>query len=276
MHKRLLKLSAGLLLISNFSFSDSTPNLVLSSEVKWTHLNPKRGDLAPKAGTLWGDRNGPGPTGYLLKPNDGFQSPPHIHNVSYRAIVINGEIHNDDPNAKHMWMTPGAFWTQPKGEVHITASRGKNALAYIEIENGPYLVFPAKTAFDSGERPVNVTKENIVWLDADTSNWIDHKAKGVQISYLWGVTSDNNLNGSFIKLPSSFKGKIVSNSDTFKAIVIKGPPNYQNNQSKRVILETGSYFGSNKNKTTHKIDSRDGHETLLYIRTKGSYTVTSN
>lgn len=68
--------------------AEPTKEVVLASEVKWTYLNPARKDKAPMAGTLWGDRNGDEPTGYLLKPKDGFQSPPHIHNVSYRGVVI--------------------------------------------------------------------------------------------------------------------------------------------------------------------------------------------
>lgn len=62
--------------------SEASFELVLASEVEWNHLNPARGDKAPQAATLWGDRNGSGPTGFLLRPADGFSSPPHIHNVS--------------------------------------------------------------------------------------------------------------------------------------------------------------------------------------------------
>lgn len=179
------------LLLAQMATAEPTKEIVLAAEVNWTHLNPKRGDLAPKAGTLWGDRNGNEPTGYLLKPTDGFQSPLHIHNVSYRAVVIRGLIYNDDPDAANMWMPAGSFWTQPKVEVHITASMGKDALAYIEIEEGPYLVHPADEAFDSGERPVNVDKSNIVWLDASDITWVDQHGvadagKGPKVAYLWG------------------------------------------------------------------------------------------
>jgi hypothetical protein len=89
--------------------AEPTSKVVLTSEVNWEQLNPARGDKSPKAGTLWGDRNGPGPTGFLLKPADGFKSPPHIHNVSYRGVVISGLVHNDDPNADDMWMPTGSF-----------------------------------------------------------------------------------------------------------------------------------------------------------------------
>ncbi len=146
--------------------AELTSKVVLTSEVKWEQLNTARGDKSPKAATLWGDRNGSEPTGFLLKPVDGFKSPPHIHNVAYRGVVINGLIHNDDPSAKEMWMPTGSFWTQPAREVHITAAKGSNTLAYIEIEKGPYLVLPTEEAFDSGQRPVNVDESNIVWLDA--------------------------------------------------------------------------------------------------------------
>jgi hypothetical protein len=75
------------------SAAEQSSMVVLTSEVEWTYLNPARGDKAPMAGTLWGDRSGTGPTGFLLKPKDGFQSPPHIHNVSYRGVVISCFIH---------------------------------------------------------------------------------------------------------------------------------------------------------------------------------------
>lgn len=103
--------------------SASAPiRIVLAADVDWQALNPARGEMSPRAGTLWGDRNAEVPTGFLAKFRDGFSSPPHIHNVTYRAVVISGGIHNDDPEAERMWMGSGSFWTQPKGEVHITSA----------------------------------------------------------------------------------------------------------------------------------------------------------
>ena len=90
--------------------------VVLTSDVEWEQLNPARGDKSPQAGTLWGDRKGTVPTGFLARFVDGFSSPPHIHNVTYRAVVISGSIHNDDPDAAEMWMPVGSFWTQPKAK----------------------------------------------------------------------------------------------------------------------------------------------------------------
>ena len=85
----------GLLAVSNCFAQDSanTPSyeVVLTSEVNWEHLNPARGDKSPSAGTLWGDRKGNEPTGYLLKPTDGFKSPPHIQNVSVHQVSSKAE-----------------------------------------------------------------------------------------------------------------------------------------------------------------------------------------
>ena len=118
------------------------PTIVSAAEADWQQLNPARGDASPMAATLWGDRNGTQATGFLFHSVDGFESPPHIHNVSYRGLVIGGVIHNDHPDAEETWMPPGSYWTQPRGAVHITAARGDDVLAYIEIDEGPYLVRP--------------------------------------------------------------------------------------------------------------------------------------
>lgn len=255
-----------------------TNKVILKSEVKWDHLNPKRGDLAPKAGTLWGDRKGTEPTGFLLKPTDGFESPPHIHNVSYRGIVINGVIHNDDPTAANMWMPAGSFWTQPKGEVHITAAKGSDSLAYIEIEEGPYLVLPKEEAFDSGERPVNVDKSNIVWLGAAELSWVDPpgsaaSASGAKMAFLWGNPQNGQLSGTLMKLPAGFQGKIRSHGSTFRAVVIQGQPQYQvPGEAEVQTLEPGSYFSS-EGESLHLVSSAAADESLIYVRTDGRFVV---
>ena len=65
-----------------------TNKITLSSEIKWEKMNPARGDQSPLAGTIWGDRKADVATGYIGKFTDGFSSPPHIHNVTYRAIEV--------------------------------------------------------------------------------------------------------------------------------------------------------------------------------------------
>lgn len=242
--------------------------VILVSEVEWEQLNPARGDKSPQAGTLWGDRNGTVPTGFLVEFVDGFSSPPHIHNATYRAVVIRGRIHNDDPNAAEMWMPPVSFWTQPKGEVHITAAKGAINVALVEIDKGPYLVLPPEEAFDSGERPINVDPSNIVWVDPPG---MLTSANETKLAYLWGALQDGQSNGTFIKLPAGFTGKILSHGAIFHAVVIKGQPQYLGTGIQ--TLEPGSYFGS-KGESVHQISSKAGEESIIYVRTDGKYEIT--
>jgi hypothetical protein len=235
-------------------------------EVDWKQLNPARGDASPQAGTLWGDRKGEVPTGFLAKFVDGFSSPPHIHNATYRAVVIRGEIHNDDPDAAKMWMPAGSFWTQPKGEVHITAAKGDVNIALVEIDMGPYLVMPPEEAFDSGERPVNVDVGNLVWADPPGFAASDD---GPKVAYLWGKWSDGHDSGTFIKLPSGFTGTIASKGKTFRAVVIRGGLKHGGAADKGV-LPPGSYFGS-AGAYQHDVSASGDGPCILYIRTDARF-----
>ena len=247
----------------NAAYAGGNIKVVPTTEVEWEQLNPARGDKSPQAGTLWGDRKGTVPTGFLAKFVDGFSSPPHIHNATYRAVVISGRIHNDDPDAADMWMPPGSFWTQPKGEVHITAAKGATNVALVEIDQGPYLVLPVEEAFDSGERPVNVDASNIVWVDPPS---MLASASGPKVAYLWGNLQDGQSNGTFVRLPAGFAGKIRSWGSTFRAVIIKGQPKYLGADAKN--LEPGSYFGS-KGEAVHLVSCCDEEESVIYVRTNG-------
>lgn len=277
--------------LSRNSVKDGEANIQILSEsnVKWEQLNPARGDQSPQAGTLWGNRKasdsskteyhpgcpiceweqreGPAPTGFLAKFVDGFSSPPHIHNVTYRAVVINGLVHNDDPDAAPMWMPAGSFWTQPKGEVHITSAKGDDVVALVEIDKGPYLVLPPEKAFDSGERPINIDPSNIVWVDAPSTSGSHH---GVKIAYLWGDLENGKSNGTFLKLPLGFKGNLHSQGKTFRGVVITGQLEHQDSNSE--TLMPGSYFGSSGT-SVHQISCKSDEECIVYIRTNGEYMV---
>ncbi|MBT8084289.1 MAG: DUF4437 domain-containing protein [Woeseia sp.] len=248
--------------VSTESTAETSVRVVLASEVEWEALNPARGAASPRAGTLWGDRNGVEATGFLARFADGFASPPHIHNVTYRAVVIEGEIHNDDPDAASMWMGSGSFWTQPMGETHITAAKGASNIALVEIDRGPYLVRPAAQAFDSGERPVNLDASNVVWLP------LAERAGNAHIAYLWGNFGGSDWNGSFVRLPAGFKGVLESDGAAFHSVVIRGEVQYWQDGARN--LTPGSYFGA-RGAAEHKISLSGDHESIIYVRTNGAY-----
>lgn len=250
------------------SAKNPTNKVVLFNQIKWEKLNPARGDKSPQAGTIWGDRKGNVPTGFLVKFVAGFSSPPHIHNVSYRAVVIKGLVHNDDPKAENMWMPPGSFWTQPQGEVHITSAKSSENIAYVEIDQGPYLVKSVNEAFDNGEQPINIDASNVVWLNHEQTNWVDSKSVA-EISFLWESTKKDGMKGLFVKLPKAFSGKIESTGTILHAVVVKGAITYEMPQNKQTkTLDTGSYFGATSS-AVHKIANTTENEIVVYLRTNG-------
>ena len=85
MKAKLTAIALTTLVAVNSAYPGGSQEVVLTSEIEWEQLNPARGDKSPQAGTLWGDRKGTVPTGFLAKFVDGFSSPPHIHNATYRA-----------------------------------------------------------------------------------------------------------------------------------------------------------------------------------------------
>lgn len=248
----------------------SINEVVTADNVEWGWLNPLRGDKSPAAGKLWGDRTKNEPAGFLVKFNKGFSSPPHIHNITYRGVVIKGLLHNDDEQAEKQWLSAGSYWQQPAGEAHITAADDNENMAFLDIQEGPYLVKPTSEAFDNGERPVNVDKTNIFWLNAKDIEWISNKSK-VQTAFLWGSHKDNQLRATLLKLPAGFKGKIKNLSQNFRAVVISGGISHQfSKKEDKKKLNAPSYFGAEENGTS--IISAE-KETVLYIRSNGKCKV---
>ena len=262
-------LVAGFLLLKNQI--GAPVKVVLTSEVNWEQLNPARGDKSPKAGALWGDRAGSGASGFLVKFADGFKSPPHIHNVTYRAVVIGGAIHNNAPDAGKTWMPPGSFWTQPAGGVHVTAAKGDNALAYIEIEEGPYLVLPVAEAFHSEDKPVYLDASSIAWV---TQPQVTASAYWPRTAALWGYPQGNQPGGTLVSLPAGFTGAIRSRGSTFRAVVIRGRPVHQAPGKNEIkTMEPGSYFSS-EGKSAHLISS-GVEECIIYVRAERGFSIIS-
>ncbi|WP_372621386.1 DUF4437 domain-containing protein [Alteromonas stellipolaris] len=269
-----LAFSSAMVLSTSFvgtaAFAAQTASKVVAADdIEWGYLNPLRGNKSPGAADLWGDRTKNTATGMLVRFNKGFESPPHIHNITYRGIVIEGAMHNDDPSAEKMWMPAVSFWTQPAGENHTTAANGSTNLIYLEIDSGPYLVQPSSKHFDNGERPLNLHKNNLVWLNDGELH--DINATGVSSTYLWGNTAD--MNGSMVKLPAGFKGTIGTQASEFRAVVIAGEVDYQSVEvTSPVSLNAGSYVEST-GIFNHQLVNKSQQETIIYIRTNSAYRV---
>lgn len=258
----------------------ATVAVVPSAAVEFQPLNPARGDASPQAGVLWGDIREDVPTGTIIQFKPGFSSPPHIHNITYRAVVISGAVHNDDPDAELMWMGPGSFWTQPAGATHITAAQADAGLsrAFLEIDEGPYLVQPKDRAFANGEFPINVEADNIVWIDADDVSWVSVPGASTgnsapSMAFLWGAPEDGKKNGTFLKLPAGFDGAIAGGDAWLRAVVIKGEATHRTGDAAEAVeLDPGSYFGSNA-ATVHNVSCNGAEECIFYMSVEGKYEV---
>ena len=236
--------------------------VVLAEDVKWGYLNPLRGDKSPSTGELWGSRTSTKKTGMLVKFKKGFSSPPHIHNITYRGIVLDGLLHNDDPDAEIMWMPPGSFWTQPAGQNHITAANGSTNRIYLEIEHGPYLVKPSKEQFSNGETPINVHVDNLVWQSSQYTQILANDING-EMATLWGNLDDKKeLRGYFLKFNEKFNGHFKINAEEFRLVVIKG----SGQTKKSGVMKPGSYVGA-AGKFTLPFETDTN--TTIYIRTNG-------
>ncbi len=243
----------------------STAKVVLNADVDWQQLNPARGDSSPLAANLWGNRNAEGPTGFLVRFVDGFESPPHIHNVSYRGVVIHGQVHNAHPAADKMWMPVGSFWTQPKGQAHTTAARG-DTVAFIEIDEGPYLVRPVAEAFSTDEKAVNTSASELRWTEASDAT------KESEVSVLWGDPSRNEPSGILVKLHAGFRGDIGSRSSMFRAVVIEGNPiHHTAREAEQTALEPGSFIESSRGLV--RVSCGAQKPCVFYLRIERSLTI---
>lgn len=239
-----------------------------ADELEWGYLNPLRGKASPGAADLWGDRTEDTATGMLVRFNKGFSSPPHIHNITYRGVVIEGLMHNDDPSAEVMWMPTGSFWTQPAGENHITAAQGEHNLIYLEIDAGPYLVQPADQRFDNGERPLNLHASNLVWLDETELSQL--QGQGAEVAQLWGQHHQGEPSGSLVRLAPGYRAMLTSAAPELRMVVIQGELGYQSSEAEGgKTLAPGSYVASS-GPSEHLLAAADSG-VLIYLRTDDDY-----
>ncbi|WP_256451672.1 DUF4437 domain-containing protein [Lutibacter sp. A64] len=143
-------------------------------------------------------------------------------------------------------------------------------MAFLDIQEGPYLVKPTSEAFDNGERPINVDKTNMVWLNANDIEWVATKSN-VATAFLWGSHEKNQLRATLLKLPAGFNGKIKNLNPNFRTVVISGSIIHQfSKKEAKNKLAPGSYFGVKQNKTSTISAAK---ETIIYIRSNGKFKV---
>ncbi|MEP4036071.1 DUF4437 domain-containing protein [Pseudophaeobacter sp.] len=276
-YARIVGMSCALIASVAATSSFAETKVTLRSELTQQPLNPARGEASPQANVLWGDITKDVPSGIILEFADGFSSPPHIHNITYRAIVIEGAIHNDDPGAAVMSMGPGSFWVQPAGEDHVTSTvAAGGAVAFLEILEGPYLVQPSDEAFENSERPLNLVFDNIVWLPAEDMRWLGvpgaASSDGAEMALLWGDLEVGKLSGTLLKVPAGTQGTLTGQDTLLRSVVIQGAVGLDVlGKGQTVELEPGSFFSASAGDANMLTCTADT-ECTVYLRTKGTYS----
>ncbi len=243
--------------------------IIAPNEVGYIPLNPARGDAAPQAGVLWGDIRSDTASGTLLRFADGFSSPPHIHNITYRAVVIEGQLHNAAPDAAMNWMGAGSFWIQGAGEDHITAAKpGSSALAFLEIETGPYLVEPSSEAFRPPDASINLKSSDIEWSSIADEKWITPNSAGTAVEFadLWGDASPEASRGRFIRLADDASVQLSFAASDLRAVIVKGTIEQQvPGVSNPASIGPGGFFRTNA--AIDNLVTCQTEECVLYLRT---------
>ncbi len=119
-----------------------------------------------------------------------------------------------------------------------------------------------------------------MWINAQDVTWVnlpgnsDTKAADVpKVAFLWGEPEVGKKNGTFLKLPSGFKGQIKSGDAPFRAVIVTGTASHQVSDETDVIaLDTGSYFGSKAPKA-HDVTCTSSEDCVFYMSVNGKYNV---
>ncbi|OED37883.1 hypothetical protein AB834_01215 [PVC group bacterium (ex Bugula neritina AB1)] len=278
--KNFIVLFCSLLTIFSSSNLQSKPlekeniHIIKSSDLEWEPLVPALGTEGPLYAPLWGNIHKKGASGFLAKMPDGYVSSPHVHNITYRGVTISGLVHNDDPGAEKAWLSPGSIWMQPAGEVHVTAAKGKCNIAYLEMNEGPYLFDPPSDAFTPPFSALNIDSSHLIWLNQKHSTWLpsrkSKRVKNLAIAFLWGKVSRKHWNSTLLRLPPDFYGKITNRKGDLKIVVIKGEVTL--GKTKNEDLPSGSYFHLEPSQSSF-ISNETDENVLLYIKSKGKYKV---
>ena len=124
------------------------------------------------------------------------------------------------------------------------------------------------------ERPVNVDRSNLVWIDVPDVHRTGPRLTGApRIAFLWGEFHTGKLNGTLLKLGPRYHGEIRSSESGIRVVVIRGNLQYKSTGDVGgEFLQPGSGFSSDL-KSEHDVLCDDADGCILYIRSDGKYIV---
>ncbi len=95
------------------------------------------------------------------------------------------------------------------------------------------------------------------------------------MAFLWGKLTGQEKNGTFVKLPAGYSGKLSTAAPLMRAVTIRGATEVQlSGEADEHKLDPGSYFGST-GEASHQLSCVSGVECILYLHTEGRYQLRS-
>lgn len=114
-----------------------------ASEVNFiqTGIKTEAGELL--AGPAYGNIQN-GRHGTFIRLPAGFVSPAHTHTEDYYAVVIEGVMANDPPDAKPVPLPAGSYYFQQGEEPHVTQCLSETGCLLFMVQPGKFDFAPAK------------------------------------------------------------------------------------------------------------------------------------
>lgn len=121
--------------------TDPSRRMVVTSfaaaRAKFAPLDPKRPD-GPQIAVLWGDHR-KGPSASLFRFPRNYGGPLHIHSADYHLSLLEGTMKHwggDEREAEALPLGRGAYWFQPRNQVHSDDCLSTYCVAFVKFE-GP-------------------------------------------------------------------------------------------------------------------------------------------
>ena len=106
-----------------------------------TGIKTEAGELL--AGPAYGNIQN-GRHGTFIRLPAGFISPAHTHTEDYYAVVIEGVMANDPPDAKPVPLPAGSYYFQQGEEPHVTQCLSETGCLFFMVQPGKFDFAPAK------------------------------------------------------------------------------------------------------------------------------------
>lgn len=118
---------------------DQAPRITMPEKVEWSAMIPAMGKKGPAMAVVFGKPGVLGqPFGGLFRVPAGGESPSHIHNSDYWAVMLSGtESARQGAKDAPARIPPGSWWFQPGKAQHVNKCMGpEDCVFFVYYKDG--------------------------------------------------------------------------------------------------------------------------------------------